>query len=145
MAAGSVVAPKANFSWAALFMKYFCEGQITSTTLQAKNGEAIIARPEAATTFAGRHRKLIALLLPIALVHAIWWSYMIKTDSFDAFTETDNTGKNGIPRWCVGFHQPSQDVACMCVFHSHRIQWWRREEAVTARILCSFHSEGICP
>jgi hypothetical protein len=101
MAAGSVVAPKANFSWAALFMKYFCEGQITSTTLQAKNGEAIIVRPEAATTFAGRHRKLIALLLPIALVHAIWWAYMIKNDSFDAFTETDNTGKNGIPRWCV--------------------------------------------
>jgi hypothetical protein len=127
LAAESLVAPKAKFSWTALFMKYFCEGQITSTTLQAKNGEVIIARPDTATTFAGRHRKLIAMLLPIALVHAIWWTYMIITDSFDAFTETDNTGKNGIPRWCVRL--------CFSLSSNHNIQRWRQEEAaLTARI-----------
>lgn len=99
MVADGDVAPKAKFSWLTLFKKYFCEGQITSSTLQLKNGEVVIPKADVPTSFVDRHRKFIAMFLPIALVHIIWWSYMISTDSFDAFTETDNTGKNGIPRW----------------------------------------------
>jgi len=99
MAAAGGAVPKAKFSWLTLFKKYFCEGQITSSTLQAKNGDLIIPKAAVPSSFVGRHRKFIAMFLPIALVHIIWWSYMISTDSFDAFTEADNTGKNGIPRW----------------------------------------------
>ena len=104
MVAGTVEAGHGPvYAW---FLKYFCEGQTTASTLKAAGteyghaGDASLRTPDddgGDKTFAGRYRKMIALFLPVAVVHACWWAYMVREDAWDDFTGP--SGANGVPRW----------------------------------------------
>merc|ERR1719201_445112 len=60
--------------------RYFCEGQ----KLSAEAAEALRGEGAAAHL---RYRKMIGMGLPFLLVHLVWWSQMVKHDSFAMFTE----------------------------------------------------------
>ena len=60
--------------------RYFCEGQ----KLSAEAAEALRGEGAAAHL---RYRKMIGMGLPFALVHLVWWSQMVKHDSFGMFSE----------------------------------------------------------
>ena len=66
-------------------LKYFCQGQKLEKGLQDKldSGEVI----EWTTTY----RKQLAMLIPFAITHLVWWTAMIRWDSFHKFT--DSVGK----------------------------------------------------
>jgi uncharacterized protein len=63
-------------------------------------GDAEMASPQRNDqhpTFAERHRKLIGVAVPIVIVHALWWSYMITNDRFSVFIQ--RAGTQRVPRW----------------------------------------------
>ena len=92
-----------NSGCSSMCVKYFCEGQATAKTLRDRFGDSKEEDPQdagkasAPRSFADRHRKGIAMMIPIIIVHAFWWSYMVSSDSFDLFK--GQAGANGIPRW----------------------------------------------
>ena len=60
--------------------KYFCVGQTLEKGLQDKLDAEDVE-------WTVKYRKQIAMLVPFALVHIIWWTAMIRWDSFHKFTD----------------------------------------------------------
>ena len=58
-------------------LKYCCEGQYLAegTTVTLADAPLHV-----------RYRKQIGILIPFTLTHWLWWSNMMKYDSFGAFT-----------------------------------------------------------
>lgn len=58
--------------------RYFCEGQTVDRAMQEKLDDGD-------TSLRVRYRKLIAVAIPFTIVHVIWWTCMIKYNSFHKF------------------------------------------------------------
>lgn len=57
---------------------YFCEGQKLERKLQEKLDDGNVS-------LRVKYRKLIAVLIPFTIVHVVWWTCMIKYNSFHKF------------------------------------------------------------
>ena len=60
--------------------KYFCEGQRVEKELQAKIDEGTLSWTE-------KWRKQLAMAVPFLLVHIVWWTAMIRWNSWHKFTD----------------------------------------------------------
>ena len=74
--------------------RYFCEGQ---TLPRSKHEAQQHQDHQGVLGFLRAHRKLVGILVPAILVHAVWWWYMLGNDRFEAFGRT--SGDYDIPRW----------------------------------------------
>lgn len=74
------------------FKKYFMEGQ--DLTGKAREAKALANKDK---PFIERYRRPIAMLLPAAFFHLIWWSYMAEHDLWHLFKE--RSGGGDIPRY----------------------------------------------
>ena len=60
--------------------KYFCEGQRVEKELQAKIDEGTLSWTE-------KWRKQLAMAVPFLLVHIVWWTAMVRWNSWHKFTD----------------------------------------------------------
>jgi uncharacterized membrane protein YfcA len=65
-------------------LKYFCQGQKLEKGLQDKLDAGEVE-------WTTKYRKQLAMLIPFAITHLVWWTAMIRWDSFHKFT--DSVGK----------------------------------------------------
>eukprot|EP00041_Stephanoeca_diplocostata_P011105 m.180335 g.180335 ORF g.180335 m.180335 type:complete len:463 (+) comp18413_c0_seq2:271-1659(+) len=68
--------------------KYLCDGQMLNDG------------PHGATDRQKR-RNTLAIALPIAIVWVAWWPYMIASDNWSLFSDTNNGSSNYKPRWVM--------------------------------------------
>ena len=79
--------------------KYFLEGQ----QLDAETLNRLRSNSDGSPVpWYIRHRTKLGFLLPLVMVWAVWWPWMIYTDNWHLFAETDDTGSgNQQPRWIM--------------------------------------------
>ncbi|KAJ1462431.1 hypothetical protein M885DRAFT_557203 [Pelagophyceae sp. CCMP2097] len=70
----------------AFCLKYFCEGQLLDKKLSAK-----LEASDKELPWTIKYRKQIAMAIPLVFVHVIWWTAMVRWNSFHLFT--DQVGK----------------------------------------------------
>ncbi|KAJ1460410.1 sulfite exporter TauE/SafE-domain-containing protein [Pelagophyceae sp. CCMP2097] len=104
----------------AFCLKYFCEGQLLDKKLSAK-----LEASDKELPWTIKYRKQIAMAIPLVFVHVIWWTAMVRWNSFHLFT--DQVGK-----------QPQYRKLC----HSGVRPWYMSVTMIFGSMIAGATSEG---